>query len=50
MAALKKLAANCGLFIDNLGTGKGCSVLDALHAYEKACGKTLPDVIEPAFR
>lgn len=26
----------------NLGTGKGYSVLDVLHAYEKACGKTLP--------
>lgn len=26
----------------NLGTGKGYSVLDVLHAYEKACGKQLP--------
>ena len=47
VAALKKLAQNCGLFTCNLGTGKGYSVLDVLHAYEKACGKTLPYVIDP---
>ena len=47
VAALKKLETNCGLFIVNLGTGKGYSVLDVLHAYEKACGKTLPYVIDP---
>ena len=28
VAALKKLASNCGLFVCNLGTGKGYSVLD----------------------
>ncbi|MEG0764730.1 MAG: UDP-glucose 4-epimerase GalE [Pseudoflavonifractor sp.] len=47
VAALKKLAEGCGLFVCNLGTGKGYSVLDVLHAYEKACGKTLPYVIDP---
>lgn len=47
VAALKKLYKNCGLFICNLGTGHGYSVLDVLHAYEKACGKTLPYCIEP---
>ncbi len=47
VAALKKLEGNCGLFIVNLGTGKGYSVLDVLHAYEKACGKTLPYVVDP---
>lgn len=26
----------------NLGTGRGYSVLEVLHAYEKACGRTLP--------
>lgn len=26
----------------NLGTGKGYSVLEVLHAFEKACGKSLP--------
>lgn len=31
----------------NLGTGVGYSVLDVVHAYEKACGKTLPYTIKP---
>ena len=47
VAALKKLETGCGLFVCNLGTGKGYSVLDVLHAYEKACGKTLPYVVDP---
>ena len=47
VAALKKLSQNCGLFVCNLGTGNGYSVLDVLHAYEKACGKTLPYAIKP---
>ena len=47
VAAIKKVSQNCGLFVCNLGTGKGYSVLDILHAYEKACGKTLPYVIDP---
>lgn len=33
---------NCGVHIYNLGTGHGYSVLDMIHAFEKACGKTLP--------
>ena len=47
VAALKKLETGCGLFICNLGTGKGYSVFDVLHAYERACGKTLPYVVDP---
>ena len=47
VAALSKLVKNCGLFICNLGTGKGYSVLEVLHAYEKACGKQLPYVVDP---
>ncbi len=47
VAALSKLNQNCGLFVCNLGTGIGYSVLDVLHAYEKACGKTLPYVVDP---
>ena len=47
VAALRKLKEGCGLFICNLGTGRGYSVLEVLHAYEKACGKTLPYVIGP---
>ena len=47
VAALKKLETGCGLFVCNLGTGVGYSVLDVLHAYERACGKVLPYVIDP---
>ena len=47
IAALKKLETKCGLFVCNLGTGKGYSVFDVLHAYEKACGKTLAYVVDP---
>jgi UDP-glucose 4-epimerase len=36
-----------GVFTYNLGTGKGNSVLEVLHSFEKACGKKLPYVIEP---
>ena len=42
LAALRKLETGCGLFVCNLGTGKGYSVLEVLRAYEKACGKTIP--------
>ena len=33
---------NSGVHIYNLGTGRGYSVLEMIHAFEKACGKTLP--------
>ena len=42
VAALKKLEGGAGIYTYNLGTGVGYSVLDMLHAFEKACGKTLP--------
>ncbi len=42
VAALKKLESGAGVYTYNLGTGVGYSVLDVLHAFEKACGKTLP--------
>ncbi len=35
-----------GVNIYNLGTGNGSSVLEVIHAFEKACGKTLPYVID----
>lgn len=47
VAAIHKLEQKPGLVIYNLGTGHGYSVLDVIHAYEKACGKTLPYVIAP---
>ena len=46
VAAIKKLEQKPGLFICNLGTGKGYSVLDVIKAYSKACGKDLPYVID----
>jgi len=42
VAALEKLEKSAGLCCYNLGTGVGYSVLDVLHAYERACGATLP--------
>lgn len=45
--AIEKLKKKEGVSIYNLGTGKGYSVLDVLHAFEKACGKELPYVIKP---
>ena len=47
VAAIKKLEEKPGLFICNLGTGHGYSVLDVIHAFEKACGKQIPYVIDP---
>ena len=47
VCAIRKLATKCGLFICNLGTGHGYSVLDVINAYSKACGKQLPYVIDP---
>lgn len=36
-----------GVGIFNLGTGKGSSVLDVIHAFERTCGKTIPYEIKP---
>jgi len=45
--ALKKIEEKAGVCVYNLGTGVGYSVLDVLHAFEKACGKELPYEIKP---
>ncbi len=42
VAALKKFESPCGLQIYNLGTGQGYSVLEMLHAFEKAVGRKIP--------
>ena len=47
LAAIKKLEQKPGLFICNLGTGHGYSVLDVINAFSKACGKEIPYVIDP---
>ena len=36
-----------GVYIYNLGTGNGYSVLDVIKAFEKACGHAIPYVIAP---
>ncbi len=43
--ALEWLDRDAGIKAFNLGTGQGYSVLDMLHAFEKACGKPLPYAI-----
>jgi len=45
LAALKKLTSDPGLCIYNLGTGQGYSVLEMVHAFEKACGHDIPYAI-----
>ena len=42
LAALDYLAKKPSLLAVNLGTGRGYSVLEMVHAFEKACGRKLP--------
>jgi UDP-glucose 4-epimerase len=46
VAALKKLEEKPGLVIYNLGTGKGTSVLELVHAFEQANGVKIPYKVE----
>ena len=46
VAAIDRIA-HSGVHVYNLGTGVGYSVLDVVHAFEKACGHKLPYVIKP---
>nr|WP_304968987.1 UDP-glucose 4-epimerase GalE [uncultured Dubosiella sp.] len=45
--ALEQIKKNAGLKVYNLGTGRGYSVLDVIHAFEKACGHEIPYAIKP---
>ena len=47
VAAVKYAAANKGTVAINLGTGVGYSVLDVIHAFEKAVGHEIPYQIDP---
>ena len=48
VAAIQKVEkTEPSVLIYNLGTGKGYSVLDVVHAFEKACGKEIPYEIKP---
>ena len=42
VAALTHLARQTGVITLNLGMGRGCSVLEVIAAFERACGKPLP--------
>ena len=45
--AVNKLLTKSGLFIVNLGTGRGYSVLEMINAFSKALGRPVPYVIDP---
>ena len=45
--AIEKLKAKEGVSIYNLGTGNGYSVLQVVHAFEKACGHPIKYEIKP---
>lgn len=47
VASLKKLDEAPGLVIYNLGTGKGTSVLELVHAFEEANGVKIPYEVLP---
>ena len=47
VAALRYAQTHRGVEVVNLGTGRGCSVLDVVHAFEKANGVKIPYVIAP---
>jgi UDP-glucose 4-epimerase len=42
LRALEKLAGQTGCVAYNLGTGRGNSVLEAVHAFERASGRKIP--------
>ena len=47
LAALEYVKDRTGAEAVNLGTGKGTSVLEIVHAFEKACGHPIPYRIAP---
>jgi UDP-glucose 4-epimerase len=42
VAALERLSRHAGAFTVNLGTGRGCSVLEMVRAFEQASGRPVP--------
>ena len=47
LAALGFLQHQVGNHVFNLGTGRGYSVLEVKHAFEAACGRTIPYQVVP---
>lgn len=46
LKAVEKKTGKPGVYIYNLGTGNGYSVLEVISAFSKACGKDIPYVID----
>ena len=47
LAALDYLDKHTGILTVNLGTGRGTSVFELLHAFERACGSKIPYEVVP---
>lgn len=47
LAALSYVFAHAGAEAINLGSGHGTSVMEIIHAYEKACGHVIPYEVGP---
>ncbi len=47
LKALEYAQRSAGSTAVNLGTGRGTSVLEIVHAFERACGAPVPYVIDP---
>lgn len=47
VAALKVLVSQGGVVTANLGTGRGYSVLEIVHAFAEASGKSIPYIFSP---
>jgi len=47
LRALEHLQGRPGCTVFNLGTGRGHSVLEAVHAFERVCGVRVPYVVAP---
>ena len=47
VAAMDYMTGRTGVFVFNLGTGHGYSVLDMVHAFEKVTGQKVPYKITP---
>ena len=47
VAALEWMEGRTGCEAFNLGAGQGISVLELVHAYERACGHEIPYVVDP---
>jgi UDP-glucose 4-epimerase len=45
LAALRRVCGTAGFWTVNLGTGRGCSVLDMVKAFERASGRPVPYAI-----